>query len=55
MFSISWVIVGAVIFWSEIDNSTCSKSTYSYVMASIIIRLVGIFIGGCVNSKDEKK
>ena len=55
MFSRSWVIVGAVIFWSEIDNSSCSKSTYSYVMASIIIRLVGIFIGGCVNRKDEKK
>jgi hypothetical protein len=55
MFSISWVIVGAVIFWSEIDNSTCSKSTYSYVMASIIIRLIGIFVVVCANSKDGNK
>lgn len=54
MFSTAWVIVGAVIFWGEIDNSSCSRGTYSYVMASVIIRLITPVIVGCANNREEK-
>jgi len=55
VFSVAWVIVGAVIWWNEIDNATCSRATYNYVMASIIIKIVAIFIAGCMASKSDNK
>lgn len=57
LFSLSWVMVGAVVFWSEIDNSSCSSPVYNYMMASLIIKLAGMFIVGCAESrkKDEKR
>ena len=54
MFSSAWIIVGGVVFWSEIDNSTCSKPVYSYVMASLIIKIVATFINGVAVSQDKK-
>jgi hypothetical protein len=33
-------IIGAIIFWNDMDNSTCSGSVYNYVNTSLIIKFV---------------
>ncbi len=54
IFLIIWNIFGAVIFWSQMDTSECSKNIYNYVFASIIIKLV--FNGlGLLSSKNKKE
>jgi len=53
LFSTSWIIVGAVVFWNEVDNSTCDKPIYNYLYASIIIKLICCFLSW--NSNNEKK
>lgn len=52
IINISWTIIGAVIFWSYMDNSICSKNVYNYIFASLIIRFVSI--GLLLNTKDKK-
>ncbi|MFM7982581.1 MAG: hypothetical protein ACKPKO_24990, partial [Candidatus Fonsibacter sp.] len=34
LFSFCWNIIGGVIFWSYIDNYTCSHNVFAYVFAS---------------------
>ena len=53
LFSTSWIVVGAVVFWNEVDNSTCDKPIYNYLYASIIIKLICCFLSW--NSSNEKK
>ena len=40
IFITIWNIFGAIIFWSLMDTTECSKSIYNYVFASLIIKLV---------------
>ena len=40
LFSVSWIIVGSIIFWHLMDSSKCSDTTYNYLFASLIIRIV---------------
>jgi hypothetical protein len=55
LFNICWNIIGGVIFWSYMDNSTCSSSIYNYLFASLIIKYVFTFIGiyNSTSSKDH--
>jgi len=54
IFLLIWNIIGAVIFWSLMDTSECSKNIYNYVFASLIIKLVFNAIG-LLNSKNKDK
>jgi len=39
-FVVSWVIVGAVMYWGEMDRSMCSQETNDYLTASLILRII---------------
>lgn len=54
MFSFSWTIVGAVIFWSLIDNKQCNKPIYNYTFALLVLKFVGLLFSQIGNSKDKK-
>lgn len=41
IFTFAWDIGGCVIFWSYMDNTTCSLPVFNYVFASLIIKWVG--------------
>jgi hypothetical protein len=43
-FSTAWTVVGAVIFWHEIDNSSCSRPVYNYLTASLILKIISVFL-----------
>jgi hypothetical protein len=43
LFSTAWVIVGAIIFWHEIDNANCSKPVYNYLTASLVLKIASVF------------
>ncbi len=55
IFGITWNIIGGVIFWSYMDNSTCSDETFNYVFASLIIKYVITGVSLFVNNKNNKK
>ena len=41
LFLAVWNIIGAIIFWGTLyHNDDCSRSTYNYLFATIIIKLV---------------
>ena len=42
-FKIIWSIIGGMIFWKYMDNSTCSPSLFNYVFTSLIIKYVLYF------------
>lgn len=52
-FGISWVIIGAVMYWSEMDKSLCSQQTNNYLTASFILRIIMITID--INNSYNKK
>jgi hypothetical protein len=54
IFMISWNIIGGVIFWGYMDNTTCSNNVYNYVFASLIIKYIGNF-ASLQNNKNSKK
>lgn len=54
LFGIAWHIIGGVIFWAYMDNSTCSGNVFSYVTASLIIKYVSIGIE-LLRRKNEKE
>lgn len=39
-FVISWVVVGAVMYWGEMDRSLCSQQTNDYLTATLILRII---------------
>jgi hypothetical protein len=39
-FVISWVVVGAVMYWGEMDKSLCSQQTNDYLTATLILRII---------------
>ena len=39
-FGISWVVVGGVIYWGEMDRSLCSQQTNDYLTAALILRII---------------
>jgi hypothetical protein len=39
-FGISWVVVGSVMYWGEMDRSLCSQQTNDYLTAALIIRII---------------
>ena len=57
IFGIAWNIIGGVIFWSYMDNSTCSDETFNYVFASLIIKYVitGVSLFANNNNNNNKK
>jgi hypothetical protein len=53
IFSFCWNIIGGVIFYSFIDNTTCSQSVFNYVSASLIIKYVFTLLG-IIMSRNNK-
>lgn len=53
LFSFCWNIIGGVIFWSYMDNSTCSQNVFNYVFASLIIKYV-FTLFGILSSRSSK-
>jgi len=53
IFTVSWLIVGCVMFWSFMDTSICAKNVHSYLLARFIIMLVSVGMSVLLN-KDEK-
>jgi len=43
-FTLAWTVVGGIMFWGEMNQSLCSSSTNTYLMASLIIKFISIFI-----------
>jgi len=39
-FGISWVVVGTVIYWGEMNRTLCSQQTNDYLTASLILRII---------------
>lgn len=42
MFITLWTIVGAVLFWSQMNAATCSSQVYIYLFTTLVIKIVGI-------------
>ena len=53
IFNIVWNILGGIIFWSQTDISTCSNSKRDYVVVSLIIKYIFIFMGFFIEKKKE--
>ena len=44
LFNLAWFIVGAIIFWGQLNpNGTCHSSLNSYMWALLILNAIGIF------------
>lgn len=58
LFNFAWIIVGAVLFWGDLDQRhICDQSLTAYMYAILIIGLVGAF-GQCCRffcSSDKDK
>lgn len=53
-FTLSWLILGAVIFWKLIDNSACDNGIYNYMYAMLIIKIsLTVLDVFSKNKKDE--
>lgn len=48
-FIVSWIIIGAVMYWGEMDRSLCSKSANDYLTATLILRMVMMSFEICNN------
>lgn len=55
LFSFCWNIIGGVIFWAYMDNSTCSSSVFNYVFASLIIKYVFMLFSLCLSKNIKNK
>lgn len=55
LFSISWNIVGGIIFWKYIDNSLCSTFTYNYIYTMLLLGYILQFIDLCYNIRKYYK
>lgn len=53
IFSIIWNIIGGVIFWAYMDNTTCSSTLFNYVFTSLIIKYVFCFFGSTQSNKSD--
>ena len=53
LFSFCWNIIGGVIFYSYMDNSTCSHNVFDYVFASLVIKYV-FALFGMIMSRNNK-
>jgi hypothetical protein len=40
LFGISWIVVGAVMYWGEMNRTLCSQQTNDYLTASLILRII---------------
>ena len=49
IFYFCWDIIGGIIFWNYMDNSSCSNDVYNYIFASIIIKYILSFTGIVTN------
>jgi hypothetical protein len=53
-FVVSWIIVGAVMYWGEMDRSLCSKSANDYLTATLILRMVMTSFEICNNFNKKR-
>ncbi len=54
IFVLSWTILGAIVFWSLIDNNKCDHGIYNYTFALLIIKFVSIILSSSeINSKNK--
>lgn len=47
LLSISWNIIGSIIFWKYIDNSLCSTYVYNYIYTTLILCFITQFTSLC--------
>ena len=55
LFNFCWNIIGGIIFWSYMNNSTCSSNVFNYVFASLIIKYTLMFISSATSTNNNKK
>jgi hypothetical protein len=54
IFVFSWLIVGAILFWRDIEPmGKCGKSVDSYIWARLIMGIIGFIIA--LKSSDNNK
>ncbi len=50
LFALAWLIVGAILFWGEVNpTGVCTGGVHDYMYALLIISFVGIGLNGCLN------
>lgn len=54
-FTASWLVLGASIFWKQIDNNECEDGIYNYVYASLIIKIIFTIMEILSNMGREKR
>jgi len=37
IFSVSWTMIGCIIFWGYMDNLHCSRTLYNYLFAKFVV------------------
>jgi hypothetical protein len=55
LFTLTWTIIGSIIFWGLIDNNKCEKCIYNYVFALLIIRYLFILKNLHININKNKE
>lgn len=54
LFNIVWNVIGGVIFWANVEESSCSNSMYNYVTISLIIKYIGIVFNARLTQKKDE-
>jgi len=54
VFSIVWLVIGCVVYWTKTDTDTCTKEKNTFILVTLIICIVGTFINLCLNGKSSK-
>jgi hypothetical protein len=56
IFNIIWNILGAIVFWGTIyGEKICNKNVSTYIFVSLILKLIGSFIGLYNGLNSDKK
>jgi len=53
IYAVVWNIIGGVIFFGYMDNTTCSNSLFNYVFASLIIKYVFCFVSSSQSKNND--
>ena len=42
VFSIIWLIIGCIVFWTKTDTNTCTLDKNTFIIITIIFSIVGL-------------
>jgi hypothetical protein len=54
LFTLSWLIVGCVMFWNLMDTSICTTSVYNYLFARFVLTIVSYALVLSTNEQKSK-